>query len=285
MDPGEQPTSAYILGHAPAEHQRLLAQAERLRSPTRRFLLDAGIAPGMRVLDLGCGLGDVALILAEIVGPGGAVVGLDREERALGMARERAAEQRLSHVQFIAGDVTALDASALGVAFDAVIGRCILGHLDDPGGALRDTVRRVRPGGIVAFQGMDSTLSALTIARSRLPLLQRVHDWLVRGHAAAGKALPHEMDELPRAFLAAGLPAPQLAALTEIGVGEDAYLLPYLALTMRGLLPLYTRLGTLTPEEVDIDTLEGRLRAEVRGVQPDAVLAMWSLVGAWARLP
>jgi tRNA A58 N-methylase Trm61 len=57
----------YILGHSEAELRRLMLQATILNPITRRLLLEAGLQPGMRVLDIGCGSGDVSLLLAEMV--------------------------------------------------------------------------------------------------------------------------------------------------------------------------------------------------------------------------
>src|SRR5215472_10896035 len=90
----------YVLGHSPAEIQRLKAQAEILRPITERLLLNAGIGPGMRVLDIGCGAGDVAMLAAGLVGPSGSVVGIDRNPQVLAMARERALAGGLQHIGF-----------------------------------------------------------------------------------------------------------------------------------------------------------------------------------------
>jgi hypothetical protein len=73
----------YILGHSPAEIQRLMSQAVMLRPITERLLRSAGIEPGMRVLDIGCGAGDVSMLAAELVGSTGSVVGIDRNEIGL----------------------------------------------------------------------------------------------------------------------------------------------------------------------------------------------------------
>ena len=67
----------YPLAQAPADLQRLIARVSRRNPGTRELLAQAGLAPGMRVLDAGSGAGDVALIAAELVGPSGTVVGLD----------------------------------------------------------------------------------------------------------------------------------------------------------------------------------------------------------------
>src|SRR5258708_28860788 len=69
---------AYILGHSKQELRRLMLQAENLRPITARLLREAGLAPGMRVVDLGCGVGDVAVLAAELGGPTGTVIAIDR---------------------------------------------------------------------------------------------------------------------------------------------------------------------------------------------------------------
>jgi hypothetical protein len=58
----------YILGNSDAEHDRLIRQAERLAPVTERFLREAGIGPGQRVLDVGAGVGDVTILLSHLVG-------------------------------------------------------------------------------------------------------------------------------------------------------------------------------------------------------------------------
>jgi len=89
----------YILGHSASEIQRLQTQAEILRPITERLLLNAGIRPGMRVLDIGCGAGDVAMLAGEMVGPSGAVIGIDRNSEVLATARDRAQASGLSHIK------------------------------------------------------------------------------------------------------------------------------------------------------------------------------------------
>ena len=66
----------YALGKTDAEHERLIRQAARFASFTERLFRDAGISPGQRGLDLGSGMGDVAMLVARIVGSTGEVVGL-----------------------------------------------------------------------------------------------------------------------------------------------------------------------------------------------------------------
>jgi ubiquinone/menaquinone biosynthesis C-methylase UbiE len=93
--------TTYVLGHSPAEMRRLKNQGNMLRPITERLLRNAGIAAGMRVLDLGCGAGDVSMLAAELVGPEGSIVGIDRSQEVLNVAKERAREVGLRQISFV----------------------------------------------------------------------------------------------------------------------------------------------------------------------------------------
>jgi protein-L-isoaspartate O-methyltransferase len=103
--PASDPTSRYALGSTDAEHERLIRQAARLAPFTERFFRDAGIGPGQRVLDIGSGVGDVAMLAARIVGPSGNVVGVERDTRSITRARARVAAAALHNVTFTQSDV------------------------------------------------------------------------------------------------------------------------------------------------------------------------------------
>ena len=94
------PEAEYILGHSEREIRRLIHQAAILRPITERLMRGAGIRPGMRVLDLGCGAGDVSFLAAELVGASGSVVGIDRSPEAIAVARTRALAAGLRNVRF-----------------------------------------------------------------------------------------------------------------------------------------------------------------------------------------
>ena len=80
----------YPLGYSPEESQRLAEQAALVSKFTSDTLQRAGLAPGMDVLDIGCGVGDVAMLAAEIVGEAGSVLGIDRAASSVETARQRA---------------------------------------------------------------------------------------------------------------------------------------------------------------------------------------------------
>ena len=114
----------YILGNSAQEQKRLKLQAKFLEKWTEQYLLSAGLKPGMRVLDLGCGMGDVSLLAAKLVGSSGHVTSIDRDPVVIEKARERARlENRNAEIEFIETDLFGFHASR---GFDAVIGRYVL---------------------------------------------------------------------------------------------------------------------------------------------------------------
>ena len=100
----DQGQTNYLLGDSEQELERLAAQARLIELITRGFLRDAGIGPGMRVLGVGTGVGDVAFLAAEFVGAGGEVLGVDRSFAAIATARARADALSLRNVSFTEGD-------------------------------------------------------------------------------------------------------------------------------------------------------------------------------------
>src|SRR5437879_13928382 len=116
------PSSDYLLGSTDAEHERLIRQAVRLAPVTERFFREAGIGSGQRVLDLGSGVGDVAMLVARLVGPSGEVVGVERDPRSIARARARVAEADLRNVSFAQSDVHQIQSSK---PFDAPSSRLI----------------------------------------------------------------------------------------------------------------------------------------------------------------
>src|SRR5215470_4563365 len=142
----------YFLGHSDAEVERLALQNEFYRDTTEIVLRRAGLVPGMRVLDIGCGGGDVSLLAADLVGPSGFVLGIDRSTEAVTAARRRVDARGIRHVQ---SAVSALEAFSTDVPFAALIGRLVLRYLSDPAATLRALIRNLHSGGIVAFQEME----------------------------------------------------------------------------------------------------------------------------------
>src|ERR1700730_4137455 len=128
------PTPHYSLGSTDAEHERLIRQAARLAPLTERLFREAGIGAGQRVLDIGSGVGDVAMLAGRLVGPSGGAVGVGRGSSSIARARARAADAGLHNVSFTQSDVAQIASTE---PFDAAVGRFILMFLPDPVTVLR----------------------------------------------------------------------------------------------------------------------------------------------------
>ena len=263
---------SYVLGHSGRELKRLGHQAGLFAEMTRETLLRAGIGPGMRVLDLGCGVGDVAFISDDLVGPTGKVVGIDLSEGAIATARERATAAGRASVTFHAANLTSFDRYA---DFDAVTGRFLLMHMPDPGAAIAHIARQVRPGTIIAFGEFDLSTTAAT---REMPVFQQSLGRIVATYTRAGLE-PNMGSKLYAAFRAAGL-APELFGMTRAG-GADEAGLDFLVESVRTLMPVMEKVGVATPAEIDIATLRDRLAGEVAAA--DACVFYPRFMGAWAR--
>lgn len=139
----------------------------RLRSWERAHL---GLADGERLLDVGCGLGEAALWLAQDLGDGGEVVGVDVSERMLRVARASAGSARC-RVRFTVGDASALDEP--DDSFDAVRSERTLQWLADPAAAVAEMVRVVRPGGRVSLIDTDWSTFRIDVGDDVLAALIR----------------------------------------------------------------------------------------------------------------
>jgi SAM-dependent methyltransferase len=245
---------------------------------TRRYLMNAGITPGMRVLEIGCGNGEVTQELAEIVGPSGSVVALDRNEAGLAMARARMTEQGIEHVRFVAADVTGdlatLDA-VQGEPFDALAGRRVLMYLPDPAAVLGRLAGRLQSGGLVVFEEADSTMVPARAAP--LAAHDQMTAWL-RSMLVAEGANPAMGFALPATLAQAGLRFERIRAEAIILGQGTQYPLPVLLKMMQSRL---IAAGIATQAEVD--ALAEQL--DIESSDPTSVY-IWSMsFCAWAYKP
>jgi ubiquinone/menaquinone biosynthesis C-methylase UbiE len=187
----------YAPGHSARELDRLSVQAGMFEPFTRQLFREAGLRSGMRVLDVGCGSGDVALLAGEIVGSTGVVVGVDRAAAAIVRAKARAESRRMSNLQFVVGDPTL---TRFDEGFDAVVGRLILMYYPDPIDALRRFLAHLRPGGIVAFQEFDASGCK---SHPASPTYERCTNWIIRALHLSG-ADSHVGLKLYRIFRSSG---------------------------------------------------------------------------------
>jgi ubiquinone/menaquinone biosynthesis C-methylase UbiE len=268
-------STTYALGHADTEVQRLLLQGRLYNGYTEHALRLAGLRPGMRVLDIGSGPGDVSFIAARLVGPTGTVLGVDAAPAMIELARARAAEQDLSTVHFTQ---SAIDAITLDEPVDAVIGRLILMHLPDPVAALRQLSSHVRPGGVIAFSETDITA---TSSIPNMPLFEKVTAGIARAFEAMGLN-PRFGTTLHTIFAEAGLGPPRLTLGSAIGTAADTDILAYGAEVWRLVSPIAQQGGFAIDEVADINNFVPQFREEAIAV--NALIAMPALITAWARV-
>lgn len=249
------------------------SQAEVFAEQTEEVLRRAGLRSGMRVLDVGCGVGDVSLIAGRLVGPTGTVLGIDRVGDALNVARRRVAAANLTWVSFDEADISALVSED---EFDAVIGRFILVHLPDPGQALVGLQRFLAPRGVLAFLEMDISAASTT---PPLPLFTQCIGWITQLYRRRGGD-PDMGCRLYGTFRAIGF-TPQLHGSVRVEGGSTATAYDYLAASIETLTTNLIELGIATAEEIGHDLAE-RLRAEAGA--SDACVVFPRLVGAWANM-
>jgi ubiquinone/menaquinone biosynthesis C-methylase UbiE len=245
----------YVLGYSNAEHQRLVRQAKLLAPATEQLFKDAGLCPGMRVLDIGCGMGDVSMLVAHLVGPSGYVVGVDRDDTTLGKARARGDSAGYENLTFVRADIADLPRAE---PFDAIVGRFIIMFLPDPVDVLKELRALVHPGGVMAFLEASwvNQLAQTAHLPLRLAVSTLVHDTLARSGARTNNELP-----LWRDFQSAGLPPPKMR--NEVLMSADPELRSWLFDITQTLLPRAKEFGLTYEPLGDMATLKQRLDDEL----------------------
>lgn len=273
---GHPADADYVLGRDHQEYERLIQQAMLINPLTERVLRASGVQRGMRVLDVGCGVGDVTFLARRMVGRTGWVIGIDVDDRALERAEQRRKQRGYSNVSFVRGDVrdTQFDQS-----FDAAVGRMTLMYLADPCDALRRIAEQVRPGGVVAFH--EWTAAGATITDSLTPALARLQQLIVStlvragAHSDVGLKLYDYMLEVglepdPHPIAEIGLTTDQ-----EAGIARWSGFIP-------SLMPSIIKYGFGDQESTS--RLLRELVTEI-GASGSCVPVTWPMTGQWARVP
>lgn len=146
----------YVLGGTLTEQQRLVLQARWLEEHARALLDQIPIEPGARVVDIGCGPIGIMNLLSERVGPGGVVLGVEREPRFVEMARSELKLRELRNVEVVHAD--ALRTGLEKDTFDLVHARLVLINLPaaTQRALLSEMFALAKPGGIIVLQEYDA---------------------------------------------------------------------------------------------------------------------------------
>ena len=135
----------YVLGYRRAEQERLQQQAQQLAHDSRWLFHTIGVAAGARVVEIGCGPHGCLELLAERVGPTGRVVGIERNQDAVDLARQLIDDRTLTNVEVFCRDPRSTELPR--AAFDLVTARLVLVNVPEPHQILAEAVALVRPGG------------------------------------------------------------------------------------------------------------------------------------------
>jgi SAM-dependent methyltransferase len=269
------PGSEYVLGYGDSEQDRLIRQATLMAPITDRLFREAGIGLGQRVLDLGSGMGDVAIAAARVVGSTGEVVGLERDAGSIARARARVAAAGFCNVRFTRAD---LNNPVVDERFDAIVGRFVLMFLPDPGSVLRTVVQGLVAGGVLAFQEV-SWIPLLALS-ARLPLWSRtlaaIHETLV-----CSGANPEMGFDLHRLLQEAGVPAPHMHL--EMVLGSDPSFIAIATDVLRSIRPVADRHRVALDDVGSVETLPARINAEI--VAANMAVGLVPIVSAWSRKP
>ncbi|HEY2473348.1 MAG TPA: methyltransferase domain-containing protein [Candidatus Cybelea sp.] len=254
-------------------YHRHAAEAAYAQPLTEELVVCSGISPGMKVLVLGRGIADVALLVAERVGPHGAVIGSHEDPQVVNEARRRAAEECSDRVTFAAEP---FEQMVLDAPVDAVVGRFFLMHERDPVGAIRRASSMVHDGGRVIFQEWqyDSILRPQTSAWPDVPLYREFAQRCAGALSQRGAHLDMGL-RLVNAFTEAGLPVPDVR--TEIAVVHGSGSLGYAFFEDALREWLDSAVG-----ELDLNAFAQRLEHETSAAQGHLFLPLQ--VGAWARV-
>jgi ubiquinone/menaquinone biosynthesis C-methylase UbiE len=207
----------YVIRGGREGYDRLLLLARASWPDTAALFARAGLRPGMRCIDLGCGGGEVTFEMARLVQPGGSVTGVDMDEVKLDLARGAAVERGVTNVEFPARNVNDWDEPD---TYDVVYSRFLLQHLNEPVRLLRRMWAAVRTGGRVVVEDADFDGWCCHPPNEGFDFFVRAYAEVIQrrgGDHATGR-------KLYSYFLEAAIPAPQVSVVQSVftsGEGKE----------------------------------------------------------------
>jgi ubiquinone/menaquinone biosynthesis C-methylase UbiE len=146
---------AYFLGYRQVEQDRLARQAQELAADSEWLFDHVGVPAGWRVIEIGCDPQGCLGLLAGRVGATGRVVGVERSAEQVQRARRFVADGHLTNVEVLHAD--ARETGLAAHSFDLATARLVLVNVPQPQALVREMVRLVRPGGVVALHEAEAT--------------------------------------------------------------------------------------------------------------------------------
>lgn len=224
------------------------------REMLHKYLEAMDIDSARRILDMGCGTGMAARIIAGRAGFHGKIVGIDLSSHLIEAARalcKREGKDR--HIEFQAGDSRNLDLPDAG--FDAVVAHTLVSHVKEPISMLREAARLVRPGGTVGI--FDGDYGSLTFSHEDGDKGKEYDELIQKGIITNTRV----MREMPRLLKDAGLQIVASFSHVLADIGKADYWLPALE-AYRRLLP---NSGAMDAESAN-HWVDARLRESAEGV-------------------
>ena len=270
----QQESDGYVLSRTSEEYRRLVKQARFWAEATERSLVKAGLGPGMRALDVGCGPGEVMRTMARLVGPGGAVTGIDIDAKIGAEAMTVLSAEDPSIYRFEPFDLHN-GAKAPGAPYDLIFSRLVIFHMPDQPAMLRRLWDWVKPGGALLI--MDYDLMP-TRSEPPVPAMQQATTLIRQAFRAGGRDIEIGF-RMPAHFVSAGLGAPDGCEVASfiLDATSAAMMLKMLLVSLRPIIDRFALADEETLAKID---------AELSALQPGQAFSRWpDMTATWKRKP
>lgn len=257
-------TEEYRFGYTHEELERLRYQHQVWAKENQRFLSRAGFSTGATLVDLGCGPGYTTLDLAKIVGAGGKVIAIDRDdERSLPLVRAQAEAAGLFNIETRAARLETFDLQEESV--DGIYGRWVLMYL--PEAKVKSLIGRMakwlRPGGVCALTEICNYRHIHIHPKSKY--LPGIAEALIRAVRGEYGCNPEIGNDLPGLLHAAGLDVEMNVIVKAVRAAAPEWLWPDALFRIH--LPALVKEGLLAHDLFEDFLVEW----EARSKAPDAI--------------